>query len=659
MAEIRDVALPNTSDVYRPSDAIVENSNVMAYARSRGLSSYEELHQWTLDNNEQFWADMASELEWYQPWEKVLDDSNKPFFKWFTGAKTNIVHNAIDRHAASWRKNKLAMVWEGEDGTQRTFSYHALNREVSKMANVLKSVGVKKGDIVTIYLPRIPELPMMMLACAKIGAAHSVVYGGFSEAALADRLADAQSKVLVTADGGFMRGKIVELKKIADEAMARTPTVQTCLVVKRTGHTINMEIGRDLWLHELMGLPIAAAECPTEVMDAEDPLFILYTSGTTGKPKGVVHTHGGYMVGIYATLKMVFDIKEEDRYWCAADPGWITGHSYIVYAPLITGATSFMYEGAPNYPFPDRWWSLVSKHSISILYTAPTAIRGLMRFGEAWPSRHDLSSLRLLGSVGEPINPEAWKWFYSVIGKERCPIMDTWWQTETGMFMITPTPVVPLKPGSATRPFLGIEADVVHEDGTPCSPNEDGLLVIKRPWPAMMRTILNDPQRYVDTYWTRISGVYAAGDSARKDEDGYIWVIGRLDDVIKVSGYRLGTAEVESALVSHPAVAEAAAIGLPHEVKGNAIHAFVILRAGFDGSPKLEEELRAHVATNLAPLPGPMRSRSSACCLRRARARLCAACSRRAPRASPRAISPPSRSRPYQRGATRRGGATL
>ncbi|MGB9632522.1 MAG: acetate--CoA ligase [Chloroflexaceae bacterium] len=605
MAEIRDVALPNTSDVYRPSDAIVENSNVMAYARSRGFSSYEELYQWTLDNNEQFWADMASELEWFQPWEKVLDDSNKPFFKWFTGAKTNIVHNAIDRHAASWRKNKLAMVWEGEDGTQRTFSYHALNREVSKMANVLKSVGVKKGDIVTIYLPRIPELPMMMLACAKIGAAHSVVYGGFSEAALADRLADAQSKVLVTADGGFMRGKVVELKKIADEAMARTPTVQTCLVIKRTGHTINMEIGRDLWLHELMGLPIAAADCPTEVMDAEDPLFILYTSGTTGKPKGVVHTHGGYMVGIYATLKMVFDIKEEDRYWCAADPGWITGHSYIVYAPLITGATSFMYEGAPNYPFPDRWWSLVSKHSISILYTAPTAIRGLMRFGEAWPSRHDLSSLRLLGSVGEPINPEAWKWFYSVIGKDRCPIMDTWWQTETGHFMITPTPVVPLKPGSATRPFLGIEADVVHEDGTPCGPNEDGLLVIKRPWPGMMRTILNDPQRYVDTYWTRLPGMYAAGDSARKDEDGYIWVIGRLDDVIKVSGYRLGTAEVESALVSHPAVAEAAAIGLPHEVKGNSIHAFVILRAGFDGSPKLEEELRAHVGHELGPIARP------------------------------------------------------
>jgi acetyl-CoA synthetase len=595
----------NTSEVFRPSAEIVENSNVLAYARSKGLGSYEELYRWSLEHSEEFWSDMASELEWYEPWTQVLDDSNKPFFKWFVGGKTNIVHNALDRHARSWRKNKLAIVWEGEDGTQRTFSYHALNREVSKMANVLKSLGVKKGDIVTIYLPRIPELPMAMLACAKIGAAHSVVYGGFSEAALADRLADAQSKVLITADGGFMRQKVVELKKIADEAMARTPTVQNCLVVRRTGHDVNMEVGRDLWLHELMNLPIASPQCETERLDAEDPLFILYTSGTTGKPKGVLHTHGGYMVGTYATLKLVFDLKEDDRYWCAADPGWVTGHSYIVYSPLINGATSFMYEGAPNYPYPDRWWSLVAKHSISILYTAPTAIRGLMRFGEAWPSRHDLSSLRLLGSVGEPINPEAWKWFYSVIGKERCPIMDTWWQTETGHFMITPTPATPLKPGSATRPFLGIEADVVHEDGTPCGPNEDGLLVLKRPWPGMMRTILNDPQRFVDTYWTKVPGNYAAGDSARKDEDGYIWVIGRLDDVIKVSGYRLGTAEVESALVSHPAVAESAAIGLPHEVKGNAIHAFVILRAGFEGSQKLEDELRAHVGHELGPIARP------------------------------------------------------
>jgi len=595
----------NTSEVFHPSEAMVANSNVMAYARAKGLSSYEELYAWSLEHTEEFWADMAGELEWYEPWTQVLDDSNPPFFKWFVGGKTNIVHNAIDRHAQSWRKNKLALVWEGEDGTQRTFSYHALNREVSKLANVLKSLGVKKGDIVTIYLPRIPELPMAMLACAKIGAPHSVVYGGFSEAALADRLADAKSKVLITADGGYMRAKVIELKQIADEAMSRTPTLQTCLVIKRTGHEVNMEPGRDLWLHDLLNLPIASPNCPTEVLDAEDPLYILYTSGTTGKPKGVVHTHGGYMVGTYATLKLVFDMKEDDRWWCAADPGWVTGHSYIVYSPLINGATSFMYEGAPNYPFPDRWWSLVSKHSISIMYTAPTAIRGLMRFGEAWPSRHDLSSLRLLGSVGEPINPEAWKWFYTVIGKANCPIMDTWWQTETGHFMITPTPVTPLKPGSATKAFLGVEADVVREDGTPCAPNEDGLLVLKRPWPGMMRTILNDPQRFVDTYWTKVPGMYAAGDSARKDEDGYIWVIGRLDDVIKVSGYRLGTAEVESALVSHASVAEAAAIGLPHEIKGNAIHAFVILRTGFEGSHELEEKLRAHVGHELGPIARP------------------------------------------------------
>jgi acetyl-CoA synthetase len=604
VTETSDVA-HNTSEVYHPSEAIAEQSNVMAYVRSKGFSSYDELYKWSLEHIEEFWADMASELEWYEPWTKVLDDSNKPFFKWFVDAKTNIVHNAIDRHVKSWRRNKLALIWEGEDGSQRTFSYHALNREVSKMASVLKSLGVKKGDIVTIYLPRIPELPMAMLACAKIGAAHSVVYGGFSEAALADRLDDAKSKLLITADGGYMRNKIVELKQIADEALARTPSVQTCLVVRRTGHNVNMESGRDLWLHDLMNLPIASPDCPTEVMDAEDPLYILYTSGTTGKPKGVVHTHGGYMVGTYATLKLVFDLKEEDRWWCAADPGWVTGHSYIVYSPLVMGATSFMYEGAPNYPYPDRWWSCVAKHSISVLYTAPTAIRGLMRFGEAWPSRHDMSSLRLLGSVGEPINPEAWKWFYSVIGKERCPIMDTWWQTETGHFMITPTPMTPLKPGSATRPFLGIEADVVREDGTSCDPNEDGLLVLKRPWPGMMRTILNDPQRFVDTYWTKVPGVYAAGDSARKDEDGYIWVIGRLDDVIKVSGYRLGTAEVESALVSHPTVAEAAAIGLPHEVKGNAIHAYVILRDGATGSHELEETLRAHVGHELGPIARP------------------------------------------------------
>ncbi len=622
MSETRNAALDNTATMdssggteqatnglqrlYKPSSEVVENANVTAYMRQKGFSTYEELYDWSIKNPQEFWSDQANELGWYEPWQQVLDDSQAPFYKWFVGAKTNIVHNAIDRHVTTWRRNKLALIWEGEDGTQRTYSYHTLNREVSRFANVLKSMGVKKGDIVTIYLPRIPELPITMLACAKIGAAHSVVYGGFSVEALADRVDDANSKVLVTADGGVMRSKVVELKKIADEAMARTPSIQTCIVVKHTGHEVTMESGRDLWMHDLLSLPIASAVCPTEPVDAEDTLFILYTSGTTGRPKGVVHTHGGYQVGTYATLKFVFDIKEEDRWWCAADPGWITGHSYIVYSPFLTGATSFMYEGAPNYPYPDRWWSLIARHGISILYTAPTAIRGLMRFGEAWPSRHDLSTLRLLGTVGEPINPEAWRWYYRIIGGERCPIMDTWWQTETGHFMITPTPITPLKPGSATRPFLGIEVDVVHEDGSSCAANEDGLLVVRQPWPGMMRTILNDPERYVTTYWDKEpAGMYTVGDSARKDDDGYLWIIGRLDDVIKVSGYRLGTAEVESALVSHSAVAEAASIGLPHEVKGNVIHSFVILREGFEGSPQLEEELKGHVGHEMGPIARP------------------------------------------------------
>ncbi|MFP4441099.1 MAG: acetate--CoA ligase [Chloroflexaceae bacterium] len=601
-----DQATNGLQRIYKPSNEVVENANITAYMKQKGFSTYEELYDWSIKNPQEFWSDQANELGWYEPWQKVLDDSQAPFYKWFVGAKTNIVHNAIDRHVNTWRRNKLALIWEGEDGTQRTYSYHTLNREVSRFANVLKSMGVKKGDIVTIYLPRIPELPITMLACAKIGAAHSVVYGGFSVEALADRVDDANSKVLVTADGGVMRGKVVELKKIADEAMARTPSVQTCIVVKHSGHEVTMESGRDLWMHDLLSLPIASAVCPTEPVDAEDTLFILYTSGTTGRPKGVVHTHGGYQVGTYATLKFVFDIKEEDRWWCAADPGWITGHSYIVYSPFLTGATSFMYEGAPNYPYPDRWWSLIARHGISILYTAPTAIRGLMRFGEAWPSRHDLSTLRLLGTVGEPINPEAWRWYYRIIGGERCPIMDTWWQTETGHFMITPTPITPLKPGSATRPFLGIEVDVVHEDGSSCGANEDGLLVVRQPWPGMMRTILNDPERYVTTYWDKEpAGMYTVGDSARMDEDGYLWIIGRLDDVIKVSGYRLGTAEVESALVSHSAVAEAASIGLPHEVKGNVIHSFVILREGFEGSPQLEEELKGHVGHEMGPIARP------------------------------------------------------
>ncbi len=589
-----------TPEIYQPSPAVTANAIV---------KDYEEMSRFAGENLEQFWASQAEKFFWFSKWQKVLDNANQPFFKWFVGGQTNIVANCLDRHLATWRRNKLALIWEGENGDLRTFSYHALNREVCKFASVLRSMGVKKGDRVTIYMGRVPELPIAMLACAKIGAVHSVVYGGFSIEALQGRIEDSQSNVLITCDGSFMNGKVVELKKIVDEALRRAPTIEHVIVYKRTGQNVAMEAGRDYWYHDLVALPLARSlsnsGCETEIMDAEDPLFMLYTSGTTGKPKAILHTHGGYMVGIGTTLQTVFDIKEEDRWWCAADPGWITGHSYIVYGPLLLGATSFIYEGAPTYPYPNRWWSMVEKYGINILYTAPTAIRGLMRFGEAWPNRHDLSSLRLLGSVGEPINPEAWRWYYRVIGKERCPIMDTWWQTETGMFMITPMPVVDLKPGSATRPFPGVEADVYSEEGKPVAVGEEGYLVLKRPWPAMLRTIYKDPERYVKQYWSKFPGVYFTGDSARKDKDGYFWIIGRVDDVLKVSGYRLGTAEIESAFVSHPDVAEAAAIGLPHEIKGNAIHAYVILKAGATPSEALAEELKAHVANNLGPIAKP------------------------------------------------------
>jgi len=591
-----DERKPMTGEVFYPAADVIAQANIQDYEAQMKRAG-EDLAG--------FWADCADELEWYQKWDTVLDESGKPFYKWFVGAKTNIVHNALDRHQKTWRRNKLALVWEGEPGDMRSYSYHALGREVCKFANVLRGLGVTKGDRVTIYMGRIPEIWIAMLACAKIGAIHSVVYGGFSVDALQGRIEDSQSRVAITADGGWMNGKIVELKKTMDEALKRCPSVEHVVVVKRTGHGVNLEPERDHWYHDLMGLPIASGRCETEVMDAEDPLYILYTSGTTGKPKAVVHTHGGYMVGIYTTLKWVFDLKEEDRWWCAADPGWVTGHSYIVYGPLIAGATGFMYEGAPTYPYPNRWWQMIERYGVTILYTAPTAIRGLMRFGEAWPNKHDLSTLRLLGTVGEPINPEAWKWYHRVIGKERCPIMDTWWQTETGMFMITPLPVVPLKPGSGTRPFPGVEAEVVDEKGQPVGPNEEGYLVLKRPWPAMLRTIYGDPDRYVMQYWTLYPGGYLTGDSARRDEDGYFWIIGRVDDVLKVSGYRLGTAEVESALVSHPAVAEAAAIGLPHEIKGTAIHTFVILRTGHTASPELADELREHVGKHMGPIAKP------------------------------------------------------
>lgn len=584
-------------EVYYPSEQVVAGAR---------LKDWDALAEKAEKDLEGFWADEASELEWYKKWDKVLDDSKAPFYKWFVGARTNIVHNAVDRHLKTHRKNQLALVWESEDGKlERTYSYYSLNREVTRMANIIKAMGITKGDRVTIYMGRVPEIVFAMLACAKIGAIHSVVFGGFSVDSLQGRIEDSHSKLVITCDGSYQNGKVVELKAIVDESLKRCPSVENVIVVKRVGNGVTMEAGRDHWYHDLCVLPIANGKCPTEEMDAEDPLFILYTSGSTGKPKAILHTHGGYMVGTYSTLKYVFDVNDMDRWWCTADPGWITGHSYIVYGPMIAGVTSFLFEGGPAFPYPNRWWQCIERYGITIFYTAPTAIRGLMRFGESWPNKHDLSSLRLLGTVGEPINPEAWKWYHRVIGKEKCPIIDTWWQTETGSFQITPTPVVPLKPGSGTRPFFGQKAEIVDEQGNPVPDDTEGYLTLLRPWPSMLRTIYGDDERYVNQYWSKYPGRYTTGDSAKRDKDGYFWIIGRVDDVIKVSGHRLGTAEVESALVSHPAVAEAAAIGLPHDVKGQAIHTFVLLRAGFAPSAELGEELRQHVAKHMGPIARP------------------------------------------------------
>ena len=584
------------TDIYAPS------ADVVAHAR---VKDWDALSKSAAADPLGFWAGRASELAWSQPWDKVLDDSNPPFYKWFTGGKTNVIANAIDRHLTTQRKNKIAFIWQGEDGAERVITYAELNRLVSNFANVLKSQGVQKGDRVTIYMGRVLELPIAMLACAKIGAIHSVVYGGFSVEALHGRIVDSQSKIVITCDGSYVSGKVIELKQIVDDALKRESPATKVIVYKRTGRTVGWVEGRDLWWHDLA--KTVSDQCETEVMDAEDPMFILYTSGSTGKPKALVHTHGGYSVYTYATFRDVFDVQDSDVYWCAADPGWITGHSYIVYAPLMNGVTSIIYEGGPTYPQPDRWWRIVEQYGVTLLYCAPTAIRSFMRFGEEWPAKHDLSSLRLLGSVGEPINPEAWRWYYNNIGGGRCPIMDTWWQTETGGFMITPTPVVPLKPGSGTRPYFTLKAEIVDEAGNKVKPNEEGYLTILTPWPGAARTIYGDPNRYADTYWSRYPGRYFTGDSARMDEDGYFWIIGRVDDVIKVSGYRLGTAEVESALVSHPAVAEAAAIGLPDELRGHAIYTYVILRTGFEASDTLAEALRTHVGKEMGPIAKPAR----------------------------------------------------
>jgi acetyl-CoA synthetase len=577
-----------------------------AFAQAAHIKSMEQLEQLRAEASaspEQFWARMAEELEWFKKWDTVLK-WEPPHAQWFGGGEINISHNCLDRHLTNPRRNKAALIWEGEPGDQRTLTYQQLHTEVCKFANVLKSCGIVKGDRVALYMPLIPELAIAMLACARLGATHSVIFGGFSSSALIDRINDASCKMVVTADGGWRRGNEVKLKAAVDEALEETPSVQNCIVVRRTGLPINMQAGRDHWWHELMSN--VNADCPAEKLDSEHPLFILYTSGTTGKPKGILHTTAGYLLQSHLTTKWIFDLKEEDIYWCTADIGWVTGHSYVVYGPLSNGATVLMYEGAPNHPQPDRFWDMIERHRVNILYTAPTAIRAFIKWGEHWPLKHDLSSLRMLGTVGEPINPEAWIWYHNVIGKGACPIVDTWWQTETGGIMISPFPgATPTKPGSATKPFHGVEADVMTRDGRPVGPNQGGYLVIKRPWPSMLRTIWGDDERYREQYWSQIPNIYFAGDGARRDDDGYFWIMGRIDDVINVSGHRLGTAEVESALVSHPAVAEAAVVARPDELKGSAIVAFVTLEGSHAPSPELNAELRAHVVKEIGALARP------------------------------------------------------
>ncbi|PYP85433.1 MAG: acetate--CoA ligase [Blastocatellia bacterium AA13] len=591
-------------------DSILKETRVFApdgefseRAHIKSVEEYERIYREGEEHPEEFWARIAQELHWFKPWDRILE-WNSPWAKWFDGGLINLSYNCLDRHVASWRRNKAALIWEGEPGEIRTLTYQQLLTEVCKFANALKSVGVKKGDRVAIYMGMTPELAIAMLACARIGATHSVVFGGFSANALIDRINDAQASAVITQDGGYRRGSEVKLKPAVDEALESCPSVTSVIVFQRTGSDLVMRPGRDHWWHELMRN--ASDECEAEPMDAEHPLFILYTSGTTGKPKGILHTTGGYSVGSYITTKWVFDLKDEDIYWCTADIGWVTGHSYIVYGPLQNGATTVMYEGAPNWPGPDRFWQMIERHKVNIFYTAPTAIRAFMKWGDEWPAKYEMKSLRLLGTVGEPINPEAWMWYRDRIGRNVCPIVDTWWQTETGMIMITPLPgAIPMKPGSATRPFPGVIADVVTRQGEPVALGSGGYLVIKQPWPSMFRTIYGDPDRFVQTYWSEIPGVYFTGDGARKDKDGYFWILGRVDDVINVSGHRLSTMEVESALVAHDKVAEAAVVARPDELKGQAIAAFVTLEWGSEPSDALKEELRQWVAKEIGALAKP------------------------------------------------------
>ena len=583
--------------VFEPPKSLAKKAEV------RSLAKYRKMYRKSIEQPAKFWAKEARELEWQTKWSKVFT-WRAPFAKWFVGGKLNVSENCLDRHLKGRNRNKAAILWEGEPGDKRTITYQQLHREVCRFANVLKRNHINKGDRVIIYMPTIPEAAIAMLACARIGAVHSVVFGGFSADSIRDRVADCSAVAVITADGGYRRGAIVPLKKNVDEALSGETTVKRVIVFRRAGNEIHIQEGRDVWWHR--ELEYVNADCPPTPLDSEHPLYILYTSGSTGKPKGILHTTGGYLVGIYSTTKYVFDLRGEDIFWCTADVGWVTGHSYVVYGPLANGATTLMYEGAPNWPEPDRFWRIIEEYGVNILYTAPTAIRAFIRWGDEWVKKHDLSSLRLLGSVGEPINPEAWMWYHEKIGGGRCPIVDTWWQTETGAIMITPLPgATPTKPGSATLPFFGVDAAVVDDNGNEVGPNVGGKLIIRKPWPSMLRTIYGDKERYKEQYWSQFKGRYFTGDGARRDEDGYFWIVGRIDDVLNVAGHRLGTSEIESALVSHAQVAEAAVVGRPDDVKGQAVVAFVTLKTGVEPNPSLKTDLRNHVGVHIGAIAKP------------------------------------------------------
>jgi acetyl-CoA synthetase len=589
--------------IFEPIEAFVEKAHL------NSMKEYEALYKRSIEDPQAFWAGMAEEyLDWFKKWEGPAEEysfKDNIYLRYFAGGKLNASYNCLDRHLRTWRKNKAALIWQGEPLEEsRTYTYQELHREVCKFANVLKGLDVNKGDRVAIYLPMIPELSIAMLACARIGAIHSVVFGGFSADALKDRIQDCKAETLITCNWGYRSGKVLPSKSNADAALEECPSVKRCVVVNRIDKETQMKEGRDLWWHELMAE--APIHCEPEHLDAEDPLFILYTSGSTGQPKGVLHTTAGYLLYTTMSLKYCFDYKDEDVWWCTADIGWVTGHSYIVYGPLSLGATSLMFEGVPSYPKPDRFWEVVEKYGVSLFYTAPTAIRAIMKNGDEWPNKRDLSSLRLLGTVGEPINPEAWLWYYNVIGKQKCPIVDTWWQTETGGFMITPIPgAMAMKPGSAARPFFGVDPVILRQDGTEADTNEGGHLYIRKSWPGFMRTVYGDPDRFKTQYFVQMPGLYFTGDGARKDEDGYYFLMGRVDDVINVSGHRMGTAEVESALVAHEAVAESAVVGFPHDIKGQGIYAFVTLKQGFEPTEELKQALVQHVRKEIGPIASP------------------------------------------------------